>query len=89
VSNVIGHVENQRQFLLLHPPLAGNHKLPDVAASAGKLSSPVKINLAQGSVLDILGELRTTWSVDNVDNVLQGDHKFLEPFVFVISNSKL
>lgn len=33
----------------------GNHKLPDVAASAGKLSSPVKI-LAQETVLDILGQ---------------------------------
>ena len=32
----------------------GHHKLPDVAASAGKLSSPVKL-LAQGTVLDILG----------------------------------
>lgn len=33
----------------------GHHKLPDVAASAGKLSSPVKL-LAQGTVLDILGQ---------------------------------
>ncbi len=39
-----------------HLLAVGNHKpLPDVAASAGKLSSPVKI-LAQDNVLDILSE---------------------------------